>query len=313
MKIGFMGTPDFAKIVLSGLLTAGHDVKVVLTQPDKARDRGKKIQYSPVKELALENGIEVWQPVSVRSESDMGDKLRKLNLDILVVVAYGQILPNDVIQSAKFGTINVHASLLPHLRGAAPIQRSIVDGDKVTGVTIMNVAEKLDAGDMISKVEVEIGKMNYEELHDKLAHEGTKLLLDTLVKIEKGEAEYVKQDDSKATYAKMIFKQDGKIDFSLTPIQLECKIRGFDPWPGAFAYMSGKDDPVKFWKAEPIEIVTKEEDYGKVIDVNNNSFTVACGKSAIMVTEIQVPGKKRVSFSEYLKGHNDIKVGTRFE
>lgn len=313
MKIGFMGTPDFARVVLQGLIEAGHEISVVLTQPDKARDRGKKIQYSPVKELAIEHSIQVWQPEKVKAELDMANRLKALNLDIIVVVAYGQILPNDVIDSAKYGTINVHASLLPHLRGAAPIQRAIVDGDKLTGVTIMKVAEKLDAGDMLSKVEVEIGKMNYEELHDRLALEGTKLLIDTLKNIEDGSVSYEKQDDELATYAKMIFKQDGKIDFSSSPEMIECKIRGFDPWPGAFANIEGKAEPIKFWKAEPINVNTTEDDYGKVIAIDNNSFTVATGKGAIKVLEIQIPGKKRTLFSEYVKGHNDITIGTKFE
>ena len=310
MKIGFMGTPDFAKAVLEGLIKDGHDVRVVLTQPDKEVGRGKKIQYSPVKNLALENNIPVWQPEKVKAETDMADRLKALNLDIIIVVAYGQILPNDVIASAKYGTVNVHASLLPHLRGAAPIQRAIVNGDKLTGVTIMDVAEKLDAGDMLSKAEVEIGDMNFEQLHDKLAEVGTKLLLETLPKIEDGTVIREKQDDSLATYAKMVFKQDGKIDFTRDPYEIECQIRGFDPWPGAFATLDGTDTVVKFWKAEPLDIASTEP--GKVIAVDNKSFTVSCGGKALRVTEIQVPGKKRTAFSEYLKGHNDISVGSRF-
>lgn len=325
MRIGFMGTPDFAKIVLQGLIDNGHEVKVVLTQPDKAVGRGKKIQYSPVKELALKNNIPVWQPEKVKSEEGLTSKLKALRLDILIVVAYGQILPNDVIESAKYGTVNVHASLLPHLRGAAPIQRAIVSGDEITGVTIMNVAEKLDAGDMLSKVEVQIGKMNFEELHDKLAFEGTKLLLDTLKKIEEGTATYEKQDDEKATYAKMVFKPEGKIDFTVDPKLVECKIRGFDPWPGAFAYIAGDDasgltagktenvsEAIKFWKAEPLDIKTAPHDAGKVIEADTESFTVSCGGKALRVLEIQVPGKKRCEFKEYVKGHSDIKIGTRF-
>lgn len=311
MRIIFMGTPDFAAVVLRGLIDAGHEIAAVVTQPDKQKGRGKHIQYSPVKEVALSHEIPVLQPLRVKNDKEFHEELKALKPDISVVAAFGQILPVEVLEVPKYGSVNVHASLLPELRGASPIQHAILQGNEETGVTIMQMGPGLDTGDMISKVKVKIGSMNYEELHDALAEAGTELLLKTLEDIESGKAEFEKQDDSKSSYAPMISKQDGHLDFIRSPEELIYKMRAFDPWPGAFAIYNDKGDAMKFWKGEAVDIATSEEDQGKIIEVDNNSFTVACGSRALRVTEIQVPGKKRMPVGDYLRG-NSLEKGLLF-
>ena len=306
-----MGTPDFAAVVLRGLIDAGHEIAAVVTQPDKQKGRGKHIQYSPVKEVALSHEIPVLQPLRVKNDKEFYEELKSLKPDISVVAAFGQILPVEVLEVPKYGSVNVHASLLPELRGASPIQHAILQGNEETGVTIMQMGPGLDTGDMISKVKVKIGSMNYEELHDALAEAGTELLLKALEDIESGKAEFEKQDDSKSSYAPMISKQDGHLDFIRSPEELIYKMRAFDPWPGAFAIYNDKGDAMKFWKGEAVDIATSEEDQGKIIEVDNNSFTVACGSRALRVTEIQVPGKKRMPVGDYLRG-NSLEKGLLF-
>ena len=307
MKTVFMGTPDFAAVILKALAESRHQVMFAVTQPHKARNRGKKIQYTPVKELALKKGIDVLQPEKVRGNEELFNILKNCSPDIIVVAAYGQILPKEILELPKYGCINVHASLLPKLRGAAPIQRAILEGDRTTGVTIMQMAEGLDTGDMLLKESVEIGRMNYSQLHDRLAEIGSRLLLETLDMIEEGRVHPEKQDDSISTYAYMISKQDGKISFEKSPEEIERLIRGFDPWPGAFC--SYEDMTMKLWKAEPLEETTEGIKPGTVISADERGIKIACGGRAIMVTEIQVPGKKRVEVKEYLKG-NRIAAGT---
>ncbi len=305
MKIAFMGTPEFAVKVLEGLLATDHEVGLVITQPDKAKNRGKKIQFTPVKGLAIEHEITVLQPEKVRGDDRFYEELRKYSPDIIVVVAYGQILPKDILEIPRFGCVNVHASLLPRLRGAAPIQRAILEGDEQTGVTIMQMSEGLDTGDMLLKGSLSIGKMNYSQLHDALAELGSRLLIQTLDLIEKGSICPEPQDDAKATYAKMISKQDGKIDFAKEPEQIERLIRGFDPWPGAFCEY--ENVMMKLWKAEPLAEDTGEA-AGTIISADANGLKIAAGCGALLVSEIQVPGKKRVAVADYLKG-NRIQEG----
>ena len=306
MKTVFMGTPDFAVPVLQAMIDAGHQVGYVVTQPDKAKDRGKKIQYTPVKEKALEHGIEVLQPERVRGNEEFYETMKVYAPDIIVVVAYGQILPKEILDLPKYGCVNVHASLLPKLRGAAPIQYSIVSGEKETGVTIMQMGEGLDTGDMLIKDSVEIGTMNYSQLHDCLCDMGAKLLVKALELIEDGKITPEPQDDSLSSYAKMISKADGKLDFSKSPEELERLISGFDPWPGAFCQYG--DIVMKFWKAEPLA-ETVDAAAGTILEVSDAGIRVACGGRAMLVTEIQVPGKKRVSVKDYLRG-NKIEKGT---
>lgn len=311
LRIVFMGTPDFAAVILKGLIGAGHEIPLCVTQPDKQKGRGKKIQFSPVKELALENGIRVLQPLKIRGDQDFIDELKKAEADISVVAAYGQILPEEVLYAPRYGSVNVHASLLPKLRGASPIQHAILQGDEETGVTIMQMGPGLDTGDMISKVAVRIGDSNFSELHDRLAEEGSELLLRTLEDIESGKAVFEKQDDSLSTYAPMIGKQDGHIDFTREPSEIVNMIRAFDPWPGAFAIFGEKDEVMKLWKAEAFDTVTRDADTGKIIALDSDSFTVGCGGKALKVTEIQVPGKRRMSTSDYLRG-NSLEKGLIF-
>ncbi len=300
-----MGTPEFAVTVLEGLLNTKHEVGLVATQPDKAKNRGKKIQYTPVKEKALEHNIKVLQPEKVRGNEEFLEELKDYRPDIIVVAAYGQILPKEVLELPKYGCVNVHASLLPRLRGAAPIQRAIIEGDEETGVTIMQMSEGLDTGDMLAKESIKIGTMNYSMLHDALAEIGARLMVHTLDLIEEGKISPEPQDDSKSSYAEMVFKQEGKIDFTRQPEAVERLIRGFDPWPGAFCEY--EDMVMKLWKAQPLCENTGKEP-GTIIEVSARGIKIACGDGALLVSEIQIPGKKRVAVSEYLKG-NQIKEG----
>lgn len=300
-----MGTPEFAVTVLEGLLNTKHEVGLVATQPDKAKNRGKKIQYTPVKEKALEHNIKVLQPEKVRGNEEFLEELKDYRPDIIVVAAYGQILPKEVLELPKYGCINVHASLLPRLRGAAPIQRAIIEGDEETGVTIMQMSEGLDTGDMLAKESIKIGTMNYSMLHDALAEIGARLMVYTLDLIEEGKISPEPQDDSKSSYAEMVFKQEGKIDFTRQPEAVERLIRGFDPWPGAFCEY--EDMVMKLWKAQPLCENTGKEP-GTIIEVSARGIKIACGDGTLLVSEIQIPGKKRVAVSEYLKG-NQIKEG----
>ena len=307
MKTIFMGTPDFAAVILKALTESRHQVAYAVTQTDKARNRGKKIQYTPVKELAVSEGIEVLQPEKVRGNEEFLDIIRECAPDVIVVAAYGQILPKELLEMPKYGCINVHASLLPKLRGAAPIQKAIIDGEKETGVTIMQMAEGLDTGDMLLKESVEIGRMNYSRLHDRLAEVGARLLIEALDLIEEGKVQAEKQNESLSTYAHMISKADGKVDFSRSPEEIERLIRGFDPWPGAFCDCG--DVVMKLWQAEPLEEDIRGIQPGTVLSADAEGLKIACGGRALLVTEIQVPGKKRVSVGDYLKG-NRIEAGT---
>ena len=306
MKIVFMGTPDFAAVILQALMDSEHEICGVATQPDKAKDRGKKIQLTPVKELAISHGIPVLQPERVRGNAAFLQTLADWQPDLCVVAAYGQILPKEVLELPKLGCINVHASLLPKLRGASPIQQAIVSGETETGVTIMQMAEGLDTGDMLAKVSLPIGSMNGGELHDALAEAGAKLLVATLPRLAAGDITPEPQDDSRASYAGMIRKQDGHIDFTKTPEEIERLIRGFSPWPGAFCEESGK--VIKFWAAEPLDEKTDAAP-GTVLEADDAGLRLSCGGRVLLVTELQVPGKKRTRVSDYLRG-NRMEKGT---
>ncbi len=306
MKTVFMGTPDFAAEVLKALYDSDNEVAMVFTQPDRAKDRGKKIQFTPVKELALVHGTAVYQPEKLRTDQAVMEELKKVSPDIIVVAAYGQILPEEVLKLPKHGCINVHASLLPKLRGASPIQMAIVTGEEETGVTIMQMEKGLDTGDMLSAESIAIGDMTAGQLHDRLAQIGGRLLIRTMKDISEGKASPVKQDDSKATYAGLISKKDGKIDFSKSPQEIERLIRGFDPWPGAFCFLDGQQ--IKLWKAVPCGEKTSAGD-GEVISAGNEGLKIACAGDSLMITELQAPGKKRMNAGDYLRGHA-VKPGT---
>lgn len=300
MKIGFMGTPDFAVPVLEALISAGHQICCVITQPDRARNRGKKVIFSPVKTAAVEHGIDVLQPEKIKGDETVFRFLQEQNPDIIVVAAYGQIIPKSILDLPKYGCVNVHASLLPKLRGASPIQHAILQGERETGVTIMQMAEGLDTGDMIAKVRTEVGRKNGQELHDELAHLGAELLTETLPLIEAGKIAPEKQDDSMATYAGLITKGDGKIDFSRTPQEIERQIRAFDPWPGA--YCGYGDGQMKIWKAECLDGEGKGVP-GEICGVSDEGIDILCGGGILRVEEIQLPGKKRIEVKAFLRGN----------
>ena len=300
MKIIFMGTPDFAVPALSAIASHGHEITHVVTQQDKARDRGNKIQFTPVKEKALELGIPVLQPEKIKGNAEFINQIANDKPDMIIVVAYGQILPKEILDIPKFGCVNIHASLLPRWRGAAPIQRAIIAGDEFTGVTIMHMAEGLDTGDMIISESIKIEKRTASELHDELSHMGAKLIVDAMNQIEAGTAQRIPQEETLATYANMIFKSDGHLDFTKAPKDLENLIRGVNAWPGAYVMYS--DQMMKIWEGIPLEKESLEPP-GTIISVSDEGIEVSAGGKILLVTEIQMPGKKRVKVKEHLKGN----------
>lgn len=303
-----MGTPEFAVPTLSAIHDAGHEIDCVITQPDRARDRGKKKKYTPVKEKALEYGIEVLQPEKVKGNEELLEEISSRRPDVIVVVAYGKILPRELIDIPKYGCVNVHASLLPKHRGAAPIQRSIIEGDKVTGVTIMYIEEALDSGDMLAKTEVEIGSMNAVQLAEVLSEKGADLLVETLEKIENGTVRAVAQNDAEATYAPMIYKKDGLIDFADPPEVICNMVRGMYPWPGAYTYYN--EEIFKIWQASAVD---KECPLppGTAAGSDGSGILISAGGKILCAEVVQVPGKKRMPAKEFLKGHS-IETGAVF-
>ena len=307
MKIVFMGTPDFSVNALENIVKAGHDVVGVITQPDKPKGRGGKMQYTPVKEKALELGLDVYQPQRVK-ETEFIEKLKEMNPDAIVVIAFGQILPKAILDMPKYGCINVHASLLPKYRGAAPIQWSVIDGEKETGVTTMYMNEGLDTGYIIDKVVVPIDKKETGgSLFDKLAIEGGKLILKTLIELENGTAVRTPQDDSKSNYAGMINKQLGKIDFNKSANEIERLIRGLNPWPSAYTKMDGKT--LKIWDAD-VDDSENDSAPGTITEVGKDFIRVATGKGSLKILELQLEGKKRMKTRDFLNG---AKIPDRME
>lgn len=299
MKIVFMGTPDFAVPSLQKLIEMGHDVEMVVTQPDKRGNRGR-VTVSAVKAFAESNGLRVEQPFAIRRDEEFMSELEELCPDFIIVAAFGQILPKRVLDIPKLGCINVHGSLLPELRGAAPMQRAILDGLTETGVTIMRMDVGLDTGDMISKASVTIGDMDINELADRLAAMGAELLADTIPRIVDGTAEYVKQDDSVSTYAHMIKKTDGLTGFKGPADAEGRRIRAFLNWPNAYSYLNGKS--VKFYDAE---VLNDKADGmpGSICDISADGFSVNCGEGKLRIRELQLQGKKRMSAGDFLRGH----------
>lgn len=296
-----MGTPDFAVPTLEHIVKAGHEVAAVVTQPDKAKGRGKSIQYTPVKEKALEYGIHVYQPVKVR-EASFVQLLKELKPDVMVVVAFGQILPKAILDIPVYGCINVHASLLPKYRGAAPIQWAVIRGEKVSGVTTMQMGEGLDDGDMILKATVTLdAKETGGSLHDKLSLIGAELLIETLGRLEDGSAVRIPQDVSqKGEYARMLSKDMGKIDFNQDASSIECLIRGLNPWPSAFTFLDGKT--LKFWSADVLD-KNYEGQPGEVVEIQKDGFVVKAKEGALKIKELQLEGKKRMSSDAFLRGY----------
>lgn len=307
LKIVFMGTPEFAACSLRSLIDAGYDIPLVITQPDRRGNRNKVI-LSAVKQLAVENGLEVAQPVRLRKDEELKDRLRSIAPDMIVVAAFGQILPRDVLEIPRLGCINVHGSLLPDLRGAAPMQTAILNGLDESGVTIMKMEEGLDTGDMISKVACDIRGKDITEVSQILAEAGARLLAETIPHIADGTAVYEKQDDSKSSYAKMINKTDGMTDFNEPAEVIERKIRAYLEWPACYSYLDGLQ--VKFYRAEALEGEPDGEP-GTVSETGKNYYVINCSEGRLKVLEQQLQGKKRMSAGDFMRGHK-LSVGDRF-
>ena len=305
MRIVFMGTPDFAAASLQKLIDEHYEVVGVFTQPDKPKGRGMELSASPVKEIALANGIPVFQPQKLRDGTALAT-LKELAPDILVVVAYGRILPDDILALPPLGAINVHGSLLPKYRGAAPIQWAVLNGDKLTGVTTMYLASEMDTGDIIYADETEIGEFETAgELFDRLMDMGAALLIRTLDAIENGTAPRIPQEHSQASYVTMLDKSLSPIDWNKTPREIVKKIYGLQPWPVATMELEGKT--CRVFAAEYTDSGT-DKAAGSIVSAGNNGLEIACadGKT-LMITEIQLPGKKRMRCADFLRGHK-IKV-----
>ena len=305
MRIVFMGTPDFESASLKKLIDEKFDVVGVFTQPDKPKGRGMELCASPVKELALENGLPVFQPVKMRDGTALA-QIKALEPDILVVVAYGRILPDDILAVPKYGAINVHGSLLPKYRGAAPIQWAVLNGDKVTGVTTMYLASEMDTGDIIYTAETEIGEYETSgELFDRLKDMGAELLVKTLRDIDVGTAPRTPQDHSKASYVTMLDKSICPIDWNKTPREVLKHIYGLQPWPVATMELEGKT--VRVFAAKYTDGKT-EKTPGAVVSTDKGGLEIACANGeTLLITELQAPGKKRMGAEDYLRGHQ-IKV-----
>lgn len=300
MRVVFMGTPDFSVPALENIAKK-YEVVAVVTQQDRPKGRGHKMQYTPVKEKAIELEIPVYQPKRVK-DHEFVDILKTLKPDVIVVIAFGQILSKEILELPKYGCINVHASLLPKYRGAAPIQWAVINGDKKSGVTTMYMAEGLDTGDIIDTSEIVLDeKETGGSLFDKLADLGGKLILNTLDKLETGTATRTRQDDARSTYAGKITKELGKIDFTKSAAEIERLIRGLNPWPSAFTYMD--DKMLKIWNADVLE-ETVEEAPGTITEVNKKFIKVATGEGYLLLKEIQLEGKKRMNVTSFLNGYN---------
>ena len=304
MRIVFMGTPDFAVPSLQALIDAGHDVCAVYTQPDKPQGRKQILTAPPVKTLALEHDIPVFQPNTLKNEDEQA-RLRELAPEVIIVVAYGKLLPKAVLDIPPHGCINVHGSLLPRWRGAAPIQWAVIAGDEMAGVTTMQMAEGLDTGDMLLTYETKVGeKETAGELFDRLAQSGAELLTQTLVKLD--EITPRPQDDAQSCYAHMLDKQMAVIDWSKSAHEIDCLIRGLNPWPIALTTLSG--ERLKVFAAEK---AAGNGDPGTVLEADpKKGLTVACGEGALKLIEIQLVGGKRMKATDFLRGHS-LEVGVK--
>lgn len=304
MKILFMGTPDFAVPSLKALISAGHELCGVFTQPDKPRSRGMKLFPTPVKECAMSYNIPVFQPVKLRDGTALA-QIRELAPELIVVAAYGRILPQDILDAPAKGCINVHSSLLPRYRGAAPINWAILNGDTETGVTIMHMAAALDAGDIIAREKTPIGPdETAPELFGRLAELGGKLLVETVAKIENGTATRTPQDDSQMTLAPMLSRELSPLDFDKTAQELHDRVRGLLPWPAATAIIGGVRCKILKTKVEQVP-----GRHGLVLESGKDGLLVACKGSSLRILELQPDGKKAMTTAAFLAGH-PVKAGT---
>ena len=312
MRAVYMGTPEIAATILSEVLKSEHEVLAVVTQPDKPKGRGHEMAFPPVKEVALAAGIPVLQPLKAR-DPEFLEELERLNPDIILVAAYGKLLPKTILDLPRFGCINVHASLLPKYRGSSPIQWAVINGDEVSGVTIMHMAEEMDAGDMILKKEVVLDKEETAgSLHDKLAEIGGPLLLQAMELLATGRAPRTRQNHEEATHVKMLDKAMGNMDFKQPAVVLERLIRGLNPWPSAFTKLDGK--MLKIWKAEVLSAdeISKDDRLaqpGTIITVEKDGFGVMTGDGMLFVKELQLEGKRKMTTEEFLRGFQ-LETGT---
>ena len=300
MKIVFMGTPDIASGVLKELISSEHEILCVVTQPDKPNGRGNEITFSPVKKLAMENGIEVLQPQKA-SAPEFEEKLKEYAPDIIVVVAFGQILKKNILELAKYGCVNVHASLLPKYRGASPIQWAVINGEKETGITIMQMDPGIDTGDIILQEKIELAPDETAgSLFDRLTDLAGPVLLKALSLIEEGKAVFIPQNSDEATYVSMLKKSMGRLDFSFKAIEIERLIRGLIPWPGAYTFINGK--MLKIWKT----CVAGAEENVKAepgqIRIKDNALFIGTGEGTLEILELQMEGKKRMPAYDFLRG-----------
>ena len=301
----FMGTPEFAIPTLQGLIESGVNLVGVFTQPDRPKGRGKKLTPSPVKELAVKEGIPVFQPLKLRAPEAVED-LRGLRPDLVVVVAYGQILPKSVLEIPRFGCINVHASLLPRYRGAAPINKMIMEGEEVGGVTTMFMDVGLDTGDMLVKKSLPIGfEETAGELHDRLSLLGRETMEETLGRLCAGTLERQVQNDDESTYAPMLKKEDGLIDWTKPALTIHNQVRGLAPWPGAFTFLNG--EVLKIARTYPEK---GSGTPGSVVSAGPDGVRVACGEGVLLIRQLQLPGRKSLPAAEFLRG-NPLASGTR--
>lgn len=301
MRVVFMGTPDFAVPTLEKIRDAGHEVVLVVTQEDKQRGRGKKLQHTPVKEKALELGIEVYQPSKVNSEESV-DRIRESSPDVIVVVAYGQILSEEILYMPKHRCLNVHASVLPKYRGPAPLNWAVISGESESGVTIMEMARGLDTGDMIKISKVDIDEdMTAGDLHDILMETGAEALVEVLSELEGGEVSKTPQDHSASSYAPMMTKELGHIDWEKTSKEIKNLVRGTQPWPGSYFYMEEK--MVKIRKLR-VEDMAPGGVPGEIVKADSTGIYIRTLDGAVALEELQVPGKRWMSVEEYLRGNN---------
>lgn len=305
MKIVFMGTPDYAAGALKALIAAGHEITAVVTQPDKAKGRSNKLIFTPVKEVAVEHGIPVMQPKRIKTPEAIAE-LGQYEADVYVVAAFGQILSQEILDMPRYGSLNIHASLLPRYRGASPIQHVIIDGETQTGITVMQMDAGIDTGDMLYKKTLDIDpKDTYETLHDKLMVLGGEAIVEALALLEKGQLFAEKQEDSLSCYAPLIRKELGKLDFSRPAAELERLIRGLNPWPSAYTSYHGKQ--LKIWAAE-VEgtngdaVSGQDAAPGTIVEVTKHTIKVATGQGLLCISELQLEGKKRMSTHDFLLG-----------
>ena len=300
MKVIFMGTPDFSVGILEAIIEAGHEVVLVVSQPDKPKGRGNTMQFPPVKECALSHNLEVFQPVKIRDTQNI-EYLKNFQADIMIVAAFGQILPKSILDMPKYGCVNIHASLLPKYRGASPIQWAVINGDEISGVTAQRMDVGIDTGDMIAKREIRLAKDETGgSLFDKLADLGAKLCVETMDLIATGKASYTPQNHEAATHTALISKELGNIDWNKSAVEIERLIRGLNPWPSAYTKLDNKT--FKIWKAEVLDDST-EYAAGCIVKVDKKNLVVQTGKGLLALKEVQLEGKKRMEVDAFLRGY----------